>query len=321
MCVAFTASISIAIPPEACVTFTEQDLSAIQCANTKHFSTLSTVLRYTLEIQQRSLYTLRITTHSVAYNDENASTVALEGLCDVLKTFFLHYIQKGSFPIAKDLHVQKSPSFDNSTILHENSIAKAAVMPLVLLGGKSTRMGKDKATLTYHHATYIENISSILHSLFDSVAVSVRTDQTDLPHVEKFHKIQDRFLHFGPLSGILSALYENSNVAWLVLPSDLPNITRKTLTTLLSAREKAPTNTLATAFYNLKRNAPEPLCTIYEPGALPILLQCVAQKITCPTALLPYLHPHYIPIESDELDNINTPEEYSSVLTKMQESS
>ena len=57
---------------------------------------------------------------------------------------------------------------------------------------------------------------------------------------------------------------------------------------------------------------PEPLITIYEPKAYPILLQYLAQGYSCPRKMLINSDVEIVEIEDDFIRNINTPEEFKA---------
>ena len=54
----------------------------------------------------------------------------------------------------------------------------------------------------------------------------------------------------------------------------------------------------------------EPLITIYEPKAYPILLQYLAQGYSCPRKMLINSDVEIVEVDDDFIRNINTPEEF-----------
>lgn len=186
---------------------------------------------------------------------------------------------------------------------------------LVLAGGRSSRMQKDKAALTYHGQTQLEWAVSLLQPLAARVFVSVRPDQAADPIRSRFEQIVDTRENLGPIAGILAAQERFPHVAWLVLACDLPFLDEPTLEYLIASR--AP-HRLATAFRSTHDRLPEPLCTIYEPASREAVLAHVARGKDCPrkflinsdVELLEQPNPH-------ALDNVNTPEEYGSALDNL----
>jgi molybdopterin-guanine dinucleotide biosynthesis protein A len=196
----------------------------------------------------------------------------------------------------------------------------APVYGLVLAGGHSTRMQRDKATLSYHGKTQLEWAMELIGPHVERAFVSVRPGQSD-PVRARFEQIVDTREGLGPIAGILAAQARYPDVAWLVLACDLPFIDHRTLKYLLSERDPARQ---ATAFRSghsghPKHNGlPEPLCAIYEPSSRAAIQAQIAAGRDCPrkflinadTKLLDQPNPR-------ALDNVNTPEEYGSAMASL----
>lgn len=188
----------------------------------------------------------------------------------------------------------------------------AAIFGLVLCGGKSSRMQRDKAALDYHGQSQLEHAVQLLASVTAKVYVSVRADQTDDPLRRRYPQIVDRAGVTGPMAGILAAFDNEPNAAWLVLACDLPLLERDTLEYLLAERD--PTQ-LATAFRSHHDGLPEPLCALYEPAAAPALREQWAAGKACPRKFL-LQHPVALLTLPNPraLDNANTGAEYSAIM-------
>ena len=200
------------------------------------------------------------------------------------------------------------------------SPATPPVYGLVLTGGQSSRMKRDKATLTYHGQTQLEWAMKLITPHVAKAFVSVRAGQND-PVRARFEQIVDTRTGLGPIAGIMAAQARYPDVAWLVLGCDLPFLDNRTLEYLITERD--PTR-VATAFRarqpdDPKHNGlPEPLCTIYEPASREGILAHLASGKDCPrkylinagTKLLDQPNPR-------ALDNVNTPEEYGSAMANI----
>ena len=191
---------------------------------------------------------------------------------------------------------------------------KITLHGLVLAGGKSTRMKKDKSLLEYHGKKQVLYCFDLLSQFCDQVFISNRKDQSCLTAHKKLPQIHDVFVGIGPLGGILSAMTWKPDAAWLVLACDLPFVNESTIKTLVQKRNFAK---MATAYRSAHEpNLPEPLCAIYEPKALVQLLQFLAQGIRCPRAILLRCDTRLIAQNPDiSLDNVNNPQEYHKVLS------
>jgi molybdenum cofactor guanylyltransferase len=201
-----------------------------------------------------------------------------------------------------------------------NTTSTPPVYGLVLAGGHSTRMKRDKATLTYQGRTQLEVAMSLLEGRVAKVFVSVRPDQSD-PVRARFEQIVDTHDGLGPIAGILAAQARYPEAAWLVLACDLPFLDGATIDNLLAHRDPAH---LATAYRsghpnNPKHNGlPEPLCAIYEPSSREPILAHVASGRDCPRKFLINADTKLLDQPNARaLDNVNTPEEYGTAMSSL----
>ncbi|MDG1779866.1 MAG: NTP transferase domain-containing protein [Flavobacteriales bacterium] len=179
---------------------------------------------------------------------------------------------------------------------------------LVLAGGRSSRMGKDKTKFNIHGKPQFEHIADLMaphcSELFVSQS-SVHQVTTDLPTLD------DAFSSLGPFGAILTAFKTDPNAAWLVMASDLPYANADALGQLVTSRS---TKDLATAFYNEDTDFPDPLFTIWEPKAYPRLLEFLAMGYSCPRKALINSPIHMItPKDAKVLFNMNTPADLAKV--------
>ena len=198
-----------------------------------------------------------------------------------------------------------------AAILHADlTSAIAPVKGLVLAGGKSQRMGRDKGLLSYHGKPQREHVTDLLGNLCSEVALSCRPGQVE-PAQTSLSLLPDSFLGLGPFGAILSAFREDPNAAWLVVACDLPLLDQSTLEYLVTHRNPSK---LATAFLNPATAFPDPLVTIWEPKAYPVLLSFLAQGYSCPIKVLINKDIELLEIPNPAaLSNVNTPEELQAV--------
>ncbi len=140
-------------------------------------------------------------------------------------------------------------------------IPKMQLNGLVLMGGKSSRMGKNKSTLVYNSSniTQKEFVYNLLQKFCDNVFLSVENNYTQID--SNFNYIIDQKNQAGPMVGLLSAFKKITNQAWLVCPIDMPNVTYEVLNYLIVNRALEKD---CTCFLNKETNQPEPLLCIYE---------------------------------------------------------
>lgn len=161
--------------------------------------------------------------------------------------------------------------------------APEPVWGLVLAGGKSRRMGSDKALLRQDGETQLSRAVTMLQEQLERVFISTRADQADDVERRKFSRIVDRYDDMGPVAGILSAMDTHSEVSWLVLACDLPNIDAATIAHLL---QHCSTEHVATAYESVHDGLPEPLCAIYRPASRTVIDTFVGQGMACPRKML-----------------------------------
>jgi len=186
----------------------------------------------------------------------------------------------------------------------------APLYGLVLAGGRSKRMGRDKAAIAIGGSTQLERAIGLISNLVARSFVSVRSDQQGDPLRAPYAQIVDAGDVQGPIAGLRAAQLAHPDVAWLVLAIDLPLLDAATLQNLIARRDP---ERVATAYKSSHDDLPEPLCAIYEPAAAPAIAAWLAAGRNCPRKFL---------IQSDtllldqpnpqSLDNVNTPAELAA---------
>lgn len=188
------------------------------------------------------------------------------------------------------------------------------VKGLVLAGGESVRMNKDKGAINYHGSTQRQYLYDQLTNLGINTFISCREEQQE--DIEAgLPLIPDSFRGLGPMGALLSAFREDPNAAWLAVACDLPYLTNKTLQYLLDNRDLTQ---IATAFQNPHDEFPEPLITVWEPRSYSVIFNFLSQGYSCPRKvlinspikLLNAPHPK-------ELSNVNHPEEYEEAVKEL----
>lgn len=178
---------------------------------------------------------------------------------------------------------------------------------LVLAGGKSARMGLDKGRINWHGKEQRYHLADFLAQFCDDVFISCRDEEQQTSVAPGYNTLRDSFIGLGPMGGILSALREQPDVAWLVVACDLPLVDAKVVQMLIDNRNA---ETIATAFKSDDTGFPEPVITIYESRSYDLLLQSLSAGITCPRKVLINSDTHLLPNPgNDVLANANTPEE------------
>lgn len=180
---------------------------------------------------------------------------------------------------------------------------------LVLAGGRSTRMGRDKARLRYGARTQLQTAFDLLSPLVLECRVSVRADQRGEPLRAGFPQLVDALDDIGPAAGLLAAHAYTPQAAWLALACDLPLLEASALQTLIGAR--AP-GVAALAFRSAHDGLPEPLCAVWEPAALQRLQAQVSGGRHGLRSVLHGADVRLLPLPcAHVLDNANTPQDHA----------
>ncbi|MBV8673135.1 MAG: molybdenum cofactor guanylyltransferase [Acidobacteriaceae bacterium] len=145
----------------------------------------------------------------------------------------------------------------------------------ILAGGRSTRMGRDKALLPFRGRPLIEHAVAKLRALgFSPRVAGTRPDLGAYAAV-----IPDHYPGSGPLAGIEAALCASDSDLNLFLPIDLPLLPAGFLR-WLSARAH---ETSALATIPCLQGRPQPLCAVYHRNLLPYAQAALAagdRKVT-----------------------------------------
>ncbi len=191
----------------------------------------------------------------------------------------------------------------------------APIAGLVLAGGASRRMGRDKAALEHAGQTQLARLFDLLSRHLPEVRVAVRSDQQAEPLRRAFPQVldlepTDALPVGGPMAGLLGAFAYAPDHAWLVVACDLPLLDDAAILQLLAEREP---NAIATAYTSSHDGLPEPLCALWEPAAAAALRAHVATGNLCPRKFLLRHHAHLLSARSSVSTNINTPAELTAL--------
>jgi molybdopterin-guanine dinucleotide biosynthesis protein A len=184
------------------------------------------------------------------------------------------------------------------------------VTAFVLTGGKSTRMGTDKAFLDFKGRIMLSRALELVAG----TAREVRIVGNPAKFAAVGKVIEDIYRDRGPLAGIHAALKSSSTDLNLILAVDLPFVKPDLLKYLVSAARQTK------AFITVPRTGDgfQPLCAVYRREFAKIAEQSLEQGQNKIDALFAKVEARVI--EPDELSeagfatqmfhNLNTPEEF-----------
>lgn len=128
------------------------------------------------------------------------------------------------------------------------------VTAFILAGGKSSRMGRDKAALTLDGCTLLQRATALARSITHQVRVCGRKEKFGPDAVEDIYP--DR----GPLGGIHAALGVSETELNLVLAVDTPFVSPKFLEFLVTEAQR----TMAVVTVPFVGGRFQPLCAVYR---------------------------------------------------------
>lgn len=183
----------------------------------------------------------------------------------------------------------------------------------VLVGGESSRMGRDKALLPLSGRTLVESVAESVTQAAGSVTLVGHPER--YPHLP-YPAISDIEAQSGPLAGLVSAL-RHSGAPWnLVVACDMPALHSDLLARLLDAAEARDDHDAV-----IPQNPEggwEPLCAVYHQRCLSVLIEALeARRLKLRTALSP-LRVTLLPFPAgDWFRNANTPLDWERHLASL----
>lgn len=194
----------------------------------------------------------------------------------------------------------------------------------ILIGGKSSRMGKDKFSLVLNSKNFLEIASETLQNFGNvSVVVSAQSDVS-----ENFPIVKDIYQNRGALGGIHSALVNSKSDWTIILACDYPFVSIELIKFLtnLSQIEKD-----FDAFSPIQADGKiQPLCAVYQTEicrkVLSEMLKNEGEKYSVrdflnriKTRYVEFSEIAHLPNSKHFFFNVNTPEDFEKakiILTK-----
>jgi len=177
----------------------------------------------------------------------------------------------------------------------------------VLVGGRSSRMGCNKALLSYRGATLVEYIASEVQSAAGSVSL---VGSADLYCRLPYPVVPDRFPNCGPAAGVHAALACGEADWNLIVACDMPGVTRDRLARLLEEAERRARQALI-PLADARR--PQPLCAVYHRDCLPVFERALRMGRYRLSSVIQELDLACLsPEETAWLENLNTPADWAA---------
>lgn len=179
----------------------------------------------------------------------------------------------------------------------------------ILSGGKSIRMGADKAKLLYKNKTFLENLVDEFKGY--PIIISNNNSDTD---IEGYKIVRDKYENIGPIAGILEILKEAETENVFIVGVDMQFMTLE-VAEFLSTYASSD-NRIITIEHDGKLN---PLGSIYPKSIIPILEKRITNKEYKLMDLLYDEDAKRVPLKYSKFDsiilsNINYPSQYKKLI-------
>jgi molybdenum cofactor guanylyltransferase len=136
---------------------------------------------------------------------------------------------------------------------------------IILSGGKSSRMGRDKALIRFRGKLLINYATELMHELADEIIIS--TNNEDYKKLN-FPIVADNYKNVGPLGGIEASLRLSGNKLNLIAPCDNPFLTKELFHLLLNKIDG-----FDAAVPRNPKGKIEPLTACYSKEVLPVIVE------------------------------------------------
>ena len=176
----------------------------------------------------------------------------------------------------------------------------------VLVGGHSSRMGRDKSLLPYGESTLVEHVAAAVKAAAGSVTL---VGPAEPYRALGYPVIPDRHTGAGPAAGIEAAL-RASPAEWnLVVACDMPSVRADFLKELLDAAEQAGAQCLIPVS---RTGQPEPLCAVWRRGCEDEIEALLRRGVRKMSEIVEALAPRFYPAgDGDWCENLNTPADWA----------
>lgn len=178
----------------------------------------------------------------------------------------------------------------------------------ILLGGRSSRMGRDKAQLKINtNISFIEKLAYEFNG-FGEKYLSANKSQDY--QIQGFRNVSDIIEDIGPLGGIYSVLNISLKDYVLFLPCDMPLMTKDAILYLLS-KWRGEDICIASSEYGR-----QPLVGIYSKNCINVIKQLFSEGAHKPGMLLSRMNSKVVDMSAFEecFANINTMEDYKKII-------
>jgi molybdopterin-guanine dinucleotide biosynthesis protein A len=182
---------------------------------------------------------------------------------------------------------------------------------IILAGGKSRRMGKDKSLLDFQGRTLLQRMIDEHRKLLDDVYVIGKGTEYFENATGIYDKIEDK----GPVGGLFTALSEIKADWYLISPCDMPFLNHTELKELLEESASGEYDAIIAE----SDNGYEPLVAAYSSNIFPLMQKNMENGNYAVRALFNQINKRFLKFnaqifEKDTFFNINYRDDYNNAI-------
>ncbi len=162
---------------------------------------------------------------------------------------------------------------------------RAEITGFVLAGGKSSRMGQDKALLEFQGQSLLAHMLKLITPFCSNTFISANNLEYQSFGADL---IPDVYQGKGPISGIFSALSASCSDWNLIVSVDVPLVNPELLQYLVDSRNSYD------AVVPVHLHGNEPLIALYHRCVIPALQEMIEMKDFKLTNLFPHINTNYL---------------------------
>ena len=194
---------------------------------------------------------------------------------------------------------------------------------IVLCGGQSRRMGRDKGSMIIQDKPMIKHVLSTLNHNINEVIIVLNDEERIGKYLEFINPqdyayslriVEDKIKNKGPMPGIMTGLENISGSYSLVLPCDSPYVTQDYIKAIFNEVDGDYQAIVPFHDSENKLKTSEPLHSIYNKNIVPVIDDLVNQDILHIKGLIEKIDTKFVlidnkKIEKKEFKNLNRPED------------
>ncbi|WP_407411010.1 molybdenum cofactor guanylyltransferase [Methanobrevibacter sp.] len=182
---------------------------------------------------------------------------------------------------------------------------------IILCGGQSRRMGRDKGSMVIQNKPMIKHILSTLNHEINEVVIVLnnreRIDRysefinpTDYAYTITF--VEDEIKNKGPMPGIMTGLSHIKGEYALILPCDSPYVSKKYINTIFSEIDERYQAVVPYHDEENKLKTSEPLHSIYDKRVIPVIENLVNEDVLHIKGLISKIDTKFVLIDNKKIE-------------------